>query len=206
MVACRKPVADAAPEYDVTLRGKLVARCNESMSSSRYLEQALRLLAIVALSLLLPGCFVSGSPKFSPDTAVAAFGDGGRYVIFLRGPDGRYSRQGPVTVNRLADGSYEIVDDKAKAVPISFHEIGSGVFAAQTKKRPNAYGYLILKRSGTETLIYIPDCEKQDWRSMSAHGVAVAREFECSIENVTEPAKLLAAVSAAEPRAKMVSE
>src|SRR5262245_12773790 len=104
-------------------------------------------LLVAALSVLLSGCFTSEQPIFPASSAVAMFGDGGRYVVSEHVGKGAFKRQGPLTIKKLPDGTYEFVRAKS-TLPISFHEAGNGVTVAQAKPNDNrnAYGYLIVTR------------------------------------------------------------
>jgi hypothetical protein len=52
----------------------------------------------------------------------------------------------------------------------------------------------------------VPQCDKQDPAVLSANGVVQRDKFECSIDKVTDPAKLFAALTAGEPTSKLVPE
>jgi hypothetical protein len=51
------------------------------------------LLLLTATYLLLAGCFQSEQAKFPLASAAAPLHDGGRYVVYERGPDNTYQRQ-----------------------------------------------------------------------------------------------------------------
>ena len=115
------------------------------------MRKIMSLLAVAALSILLSACFSSEQPKFPASSAVAAFGTGGRYVVFEHVGSGKFRKQRMVTVKPMLDGSYEFVGEKT-VLPISFHDIGNGIIVGQAKPDDNkhAYGYLILTRKGNE--------------------------------------------------------
>jgi len=171
------------------------------------MRKVMPLLAVAALSVLLSACFSSEQPKFPASSAVAVFGTGGRYFVFEHVGSGKFQKQRTVTVKPLLDGSYEFVGGKT-ALPISFHEAGNGVIVGQAKPDDNkhAYGYLILTRNGKEMLLHLPQCDKQDAAVLSAHGVVLRDKYECSIDKVSDPAKLFAALVRGDPTTKMVPE
>jgi hypothetical protein len=170
-------------------------------------RKVMPLLAVAALSVLLSACFSSEQPKFPASSAVAVFGTGGRYVVFDHVGSGKFQKQRMVTVKPMLDGSYEFVGGKT-VLPISFHDAGNGVVVGQAKPDDNkqAYGYLILTRNGKEMLLHLPQCDKQDAAVLSAHGVVLRDKYECSIDKVSDPAKLFAALVPGDPTSKMVPE
>ncbi|MGA7488005.1 MAG: hypothetical protein WBW74_13840 [Xanthobacteraceae bacterium] len=88
-----------------------------------------RLLPLLAATcLLLAGCFQSDEPKFPLASAAAALGEGGRYALYERDPDGRYQRQEVVVIKRRGDGAYDFIDEKGEAQMVSFHALGGGLF------------------------------------------------------------------------------
>lgn len=162
---------------------------------------------IAALSILLSACFTSQGPKFPVSSAVAAFGDGGRYVVFEHVGNGKYQKQRTITITKMPDGSHEFVGDK-NTLPISFHDIGNGIIVAQVKPNDGkgAYGYLILTQKGSERYLHLPQCDRQDQAMLSANGVVLRDKFECSIDKVADPAKLFTALNAGDPSTKIVPE
>jgi hypothetical protein len=160
------------------------------------------------MGALLSGCFMSTAPKFPPGTAVPAFGDGGRYSVFEHKGDGNYIRQETFVVRRVADGSYEFINEKKAVLPISFHDIGDGALVGQAKPRPdrNVYGYVVLTRSGNESLLHAPQCDGQDQALLTAFGVEQRKKYECFIDNVTDAAKLFSQLKRGEPASKMIPE
>jgi hypothetical protein len=170
-------------------------------------RKVLPLLTVAALSMLLSACFSSEQPKFPAASAVAAFGTGGRYVVFEHVGNGKFQKQRTVTVKPMLDGSYEFTGEKT-VLPISFHDAGNGVIVGQAKpdEKKQAYGYLILTRSGKEVLLHLPQCDKQDAAVLSTHGVTLRDKYECSIDKVSDPAKLFAALVPGDPTTKMVPE
>ncbi len=64
------------------------------------MRKSMPLLVVAALSVLLSACFTSEEPMFPASSAVATFGDGGRYVVFEHVGKGAFKRQGPLTVKQ----------------------------------------------------------------------------------------------------------
>ena len=171
------------------------------------MRKFLPLPVVAALSVLLSACFTSINPKFPTSSAVATFGNGGRYVLFEHVGKGKFRKQRVMTVKQMPDGSYEFVGEK-KSVPISFHDVGNGVIVAQAKPDDNshAYGYLFLTKKGNELFLHLPQCDKQDPAVLTAHGVIHRDKWECSVEKVSDPAKLFAALTPGDPSMKLVPE
>ncbi len=166
------------------------------------------LLVVAALSVLLSACFTSETPKFPASSAVAAFGSGGRYVAFEHVGKGKFRKQRTLMVKQTLDGSYDFIGEKT-TVPISFHDVGNGMIVGQAKPGDNnkhAYGYLFLTRKGNELFLHLPQCDKQDPGVLTANGVIHRDKWECSIEKVSEPAKLFAALTPGEPSMKLAPE
>jgi hypothetical protein len=162
-------------------------------------------LLACAMGMLLSGCFTSEFPKFPLSSAVASFGDGGRYVVFEHIGSGEFRRQGPLTVKRMPDGSYEFERD-GNVLPISFHQVGNGVVVAQARDKKFAHVYLFLTRKGAEMFFHLPQCDQQDQAMLSAQGVVHRDKYECSIDKVADPAKLFMALIPGEPTSKIVLE
>ena len=172
------------------------------------MRKPMSLLAVAALSILLSACFTSENPKFPLSSAVAAFGTGGRYVAFEHVGKGKFRKQRTMTVKQTPDGAYEFIGEKS-SILISFHDIGNGIIVGQAKPDDNnkhAYGYLFLIRKGNEFLFHVPQCDRQDTALLEASGVVYRDKWECSIEKVSDPAKLFAALPPGEPTNKMVPE
>jgi hypothetical protein len=170
------------------------------------MRRSIPLLAI-ALNVLLAGCFTSEAPKFPISSAVAAFGNGGHYVIYEHVDRDEFRRQGPLTVKRMPDGTYEFIGDNA-VLPISFHEIGNGIIVAQAKPDDNkhAYSYLFLTRNGAASILHLPQCDQQDPAVLSAYGVVHRGKYECSIDKVADPAKLFSVLIPGDPTSKIVPD
>ncbi len=162
---------------------------------------------VAALSVLLSGCFTSEQPVFPASSAVATLGDGGRYVMFEHVGKGQFRKQGPMTVKKLSDGTYELTRGKT-VLPISFHDVGNGVMVAQAKPDDNkhAYGYLFVTRKGNETFLHLPQCDKQDPAVLDANGVIHRDKWECSVDKVSDPGKLFTALTIGEAKFKIAPE
>ena len=172
------------------------------------MRKPMSLLVVAALSVLLSACFTSENPKFPLSSAVAAFGSGGRYVVFEHVGKGKFLKQRTMTVKQTLDGAYEFIGEKT-SILISFHDVGNGVIVGQAKpgdNNKNAYGYLFLTRKGNELFLHIPQCDKQDAAVLSANGVVHRDKWECSIEKVSDPAKLFTALTPGEATSKLVPE
>jgi hypothetical protein len=168
-----------------------------------------RMSAFVALaaSFLLSGCFFSETPKFPSESAVAAFGDGGRFQGYERMDDGHYKKddEAIIMVKRRGDGGYDFVDTKDKVLPIWFHPIAGGNFVGQALEESSRYAYVVIRIAGNEALVYVPDCDKQDKAKLEKLGVAIG-QFECSIDRVADPAAFFSSLTLGEPSSKLVRE
>jgi hypothetical protein len=165
-------------------------------------------LLVAAICLALGGCFVSEQPRLTLRTATAALGEGGRYEVFERQTGGSYRHQEFFTVRHLADGSYEFVNEKAETLPISFHRLADGLFVGQArpnKSRPG-YGYIVVRMTAGEVLIYAPQCDSQDQARLVAYGVTLRDRYNCAIDGVAEPLELFATLKLGEPVSKMVRQ
>jgi hypothetical protein len=171
------------------------------------MRKAMPLLTIAALSVLLSACFTSEGPKFPVSSAVAFFGNGGRYSVLEHVGGGKFEKKRVVTVKSMPDGTYQFIRDKA-VLPISFHDVGNGITVAQAKPNDNknAYGYLTVTRKGKEVSLYLPQCDKQDPKLLSDYGVVPRDKYECSIDKVSDPAKLFVALTPGDPTTKMIPE
>jgi hypothetical protein len=168
------------------------------------------LLAALAASLVLSGCFFSETPKFAAGSAVAVLGDGGRYQTYERTDADNYKKDEVMVVKRRTDGGYDFVNEKGVAQPISFHPIAGGYHVGQARAPENEkprFGYAIFRvAANNETFVYIPDCGKQDRAQLEKLGVVFIREYECTIDRVTDPAAFFASLKLGEPTSKMVRE
>ena len=164
--------------------------------------------AALAASFLLSGCFVSETPRFPAESAVAAFGDGGRFQGYDRTEDDRYKKadEAIIIVKRRADGGYDFVNEKDEVQPISFHPVAGGNFVGQAPETGKSrYAYVVFRVVGNEAFIYVPDCDKQDKAQLEKLGVVIG-QFECRIDRVADPAAFFASLTLGEPTSKLVRE
>jgi len=148
------------------------------------------LLFLPAICLLLAGCFQSEQPKFPLANAAAALDQGGRYVVYERGPDNTYQRQEVLQIKHRDDGAYDFVDEKGETLTISFHALGGDLFVGQAKaeKDQPGYGYTIVRIAGNEAVLYVPQCDDQDKAVLAAASVEVNGQLEPSVFSPTVPA------------------
>jgi hypothetical protein len=165
-------------------------------------------LAALAASFLLSGCFFSETPKFPAGNAVAAFGDGGRFQGYDRMEDDRYKKadEAVIIVKRRGDGGYDFVNEKNEVQPISFYPIAGGNFVGQAlEDGKSRYAYVVFRIAGNEAFVYVPDCDKQDKAKLETLGVVIG-QFECRIDRVADPAAFFASLTLGEPTSKLVRE
>jgi hypothetical protein len=166
------------------------------------------LLVLTAICVLLAGCFQSEQPKFPLAEAAAPFGDGGRYVVYERVAGDRFERQEVFVITRRADRAYDFVNQKGETLTMSLHALGDDRFVGQAspdKSRPG-FGYVVLRTTGNETTLYLPQCDKQDKAVLKAAGVEMNGEYECTVDRVTDPAGLFRRLELGEPTSKLVRE
>ena len=164
--------------------------------------------AALAASFLLSGCFSSETPKFPTESAVAAFGDGGRFQGYERTEGDRYKKTdgAMMMMKRRGDGGYDFVDEKNKVQLVSFHPVAGGNFVGQAHEDGKShYDYVVVRIAGNEALIYFPDCDKQDKAQLEKLGVVIG-QFECRIDRVADPAAFFASLMLGEPTSKLVRE
>jgi hypothetical protein len=161
-----------------------------------------------AAGLLLSGCFMSEQPKFPMATAVAAFGDGGRYQVYERLKEDTYGNVEMIEIRHRADGRYDFVNPKGEAQPISLHPLANGNFVGQATSPEDGrgYGYVVFRTVGAETFIFVPQCSSQDKAKLDSLGVVAAGRYECRIDKVADPAAFFASLALGEPTSKMVRE
>jgi hypothetical protein len=166
------------------------------------------LLFTIAASFLVSGCFFSDTPKFLPETAVAIFGEGGRYQGYERLDGDNYKKDEVMFVKRRADRGYDLIDEKGAVQPITFHAIAGGyhVGQARSEKDQPAYSYVVVRVSGDETYIFIPQCDTQDKSLLLRYAVTLTRQFECSIDRVSNPAEFFESIKLGDPTSKLVRE
>jgi hypothetical protein len=161
-------------------------------------------LLVLAIGLLLAGCFGSERPMFPLATAAPALGDGGRYSTYEI-VDGKDIPSDKYDVRRRADGAYDFVDEKGLATPVSFHALPDGSYVAQVQlESKKGYGYTVFRLNGTEALIVTPECEKQDKAKMTAQGVEIRSKYECFIDKVADATAFFAGLTYGKPISKMV--
>lgn len=167
-----------------------------------------RIAPVLALVIgtLLSGCFASDRPMFSPASAVSALGDGGRYVTFER-VDGRDKSSDPIVVRPGAGGSYDFINEKGHATPVTFHPIAGGMHVVQVRlEGSQGYGYVVARVSGNEVVIIPAECARQDKAKIDALGVVERNQYECRIDRVADPAAFFAGLSFTPPVSRMVRE
>jgi hypothetical protein len=164
-------------------------------------------LLLTAICLLLAGCFQSEQPKFPLADAAAPLGDGGRYALYERSPDNRYQRQEAVVIKRRSDGAYDFIDEKGEAQTVSFR-LGGDLFVGQAKadKDQPGYGYAVLRVTGGEAMVYVPQCDAQDKAALAASGVEVNGQLECIVDRVGDTAGLFKRLALGQPVSKLVRE
>ena len=166
------------------------------------------LLFLPAICLFLAGCFQSEQPKFPLANAAAALDQGGRYVVYERGPDNTYQRQEVLQIKHRDDGAYDFVDEKGETVTISFHALGGDLFVGQAKaeKDQPGYGYTIVRIAGNEAVLYVPQCDDQDKAVLAAASVEVNGQLECIIDRIADAPALFKRLDPGEPVSKLVRD
>jgi len=160
-------------------------------------------LIAVALGTLLSGCITSKDAKFPMSSAVALFGDGGKYKVFDR-VDDKYIENDDAEIKKRADGSYDFVMQGNDPTAVTVHKVEGDLYVVQSKKRnADAYDYLLIRQAGAEFFTHAPDCNKQDKAKMA--GVEIKKD-ECRIDGVTDPVKFFAGLNKGEPTAKLVRQ
>jgi hypothetical protein len=165
-------------------------------------------LVLLPFLLLLAGCFTSSQPKFPLSSAVAVFGDGGRYIAYERSSDGSFTRDETIELRKRADGSYDYIDEKGKVTPISLHGIGPDLYVVQAMREDgHSVDYVVVRVRGNDALTYAADCTKQDAAKLESLGVEIRDKGRvCMIDKVADPAALFATLSLGEPTGKAVRE
>ena len=168
--------------------------------------QRMTAVLVVAMSLLLAGCFASQRPMFPPSGAVPALGDGGRYAAFEQ-VDGKDKPTETMTVRPRSDGGYNFINEKGAATPVTFHVIPGGLQVAQIKLEGNSgYGYALFRIAGPEAAVIPAECDKQDQAKMIALGVEIRSKFECRIDKVADPVAFFAGLKTGPSISKLVKE
>ena len=154
------------------------------------------LLAVAALSVLLSACFSSESRNSPRRRRSRPSATAGAMSCSSMSATASSSKQRTLTVKQTLDGSLRIrwrEDDSADLVPRRRQRRHRRPGQAGRNNK-HAYGYLILTRKGKELLLHLPQCDKQDPAVLAANGVVHRDKCECSIDKVSDPAKLFAAL------------
>jgi hypothetical protein len=173
---------------------------------------------ILVLAAALGGCFTSRQPLFAEATAVAAFGDGGRYLAYQR-IGHRYRRDEAVQLRRH-DNSYDYVSEKGDVTPVTLHPLAKDLFVIQAKSDDGSYLYARLRLRGATGFVEAADCDKQDMKTLAALGIAAqeselakaltgrahARTHDCVLDGVHDAGKAFAAIRFGPPTGKLVKE
>jgi hypothetical protein len=178
---------------------------------TKHLMNRARVLLVAVTSVALAGCFESEQPKFPLASAVAPFGEGGRYVVYERVENDQYRRQEVFDIKRRPDRAYDFVNEKGEAIRISLHAIGGDLFAGQAnneqekdKDKP-AYAYVVFSVTGSEALLHVPQCDGQDKAMLAKFEVEIGR-FECMIDRVADPSGLFKRLELGKPMSRLVRE
>jgi hypothetical protein len=165
-----------------------------------------RIAVVVMLGALLSGCFASDKPLFSAETAVLALGEGGRYATFeIR--DGKDEPSDPVTLRPGPGNTYDFIDEKGVATPVTFHPLSGDEHVAQAKLEGNGgYGYMLVRTDGRQAVAIPVECNRQDAARMEALGVVRRDQFECRIDKVGDMAAFFLGLKRSEPTTRMVRE
>jgi hypothetical protein len=167
-----------------------------------------RITAVLALMLsaVLSGCFASDRPMFTPASAVAVLGDGGKYATFEQ-DQGKEKPSDPIEVRARAGNVYDFINEKGHAIPVTFHSLPNGEHVAQVKlEGSSGYGYVLVRVTGKDVLIVPSECNKQDPAKMTALGVVQRNQYECRIDKVADPVAFFVALERSEPVSRMARE
>ena len=166
------------------------------------------LLLLTATCLLLAGCFQSEQAKFPLASAAAPLHDGGRYVVYERGPDNTYRRQEVLEIKHRGDGAYDFVNEKGETLTISFHALSGDLFVGQAKGENDqpGYGYTVVRIAGNEAVFYVPQCDDQDKPMLAAASVEVSGQLECIIDRVADAPALFKRLDPGAPVSKLLRE
>lgn len=166
------------------------------------------LLLLTATCLLLAGCFQSEQAKFPLASAAAPLHEGGRYVVYERGPDNTYRRQEVLEIKRRGDGAYDFVNETGETLTISFHALRGDLFVGQAKGENDqpGYGYTVVRIAGNEAVFYVPQCDGQDKAMLAAASVEVSGQLECIIDRVADAPALFKRLDPGAPVSKLLRE
>jgi hypothetical protein len=172
------------------------------------------LAAVVALSMALGGCMTSRQPLFAEASAVAALGEGGRYIAYER-IGTRYKRDEIVEL-RHRDRGYDYITETGAVTPLTLHPLGGSLFAVQARSESGDYVYARLRLRGGVGYIAIADCDRQDRRKLAALGVAArdngfaealgsrrAPKRDCVLDGVRDAKKAFSALDFGLPTGKL---
>jgi hypothetical protein len=182
------------------------------------LQRAASFAAVVALSVGLGGCFISQQPLFPEASAVAAVGDGGRYLAYEK-IGHRYKRDEAVELRRR-DNGYDYVNEKGAVTPLTLHPLGKNLFAIQAKNEGGGYVYARLRLLDNVGFVEVPDCDKQDPNTLKALGIAAreselakaltgrdhAQTHDCFLDGVSDATKAFATIRFGAPTGKLVRQ
>jgi hypothetical protein len=165
-----------------------------------------RMAVVILLSALLSGCFSSNRPMFSPDSAVPAVGDGGKYATFEQ-VDGKEKPSDLVEIRPRGASGYDFIDEKGVATPVTFHPLPDGRHVGQAKlEGDQGYGYLLVRVDGAQIVVTPIECNKQDDARMAALGVVRRSQYECGIDAVADPVAFFAGLKPSDPVSRMVRQ
>ena len=88
------------------------------------------------------------------------------------------------------------------------HALGGDLFIAQAKaeKDQPGFGYAVMRMTGSEALVYVPQCDAQDKAVLAAAGVEVNAQLECILDKVGDAPTLFKRLDLGEPVSKLVRE
>jgi hypothetical protein len=173
---------------------------------------------VLALASGLGGCLTSQRPLFAPDSAVAAFGDGGRYVAYQR-IGARYKRDESVQLRNVGNG-YDYVNEKGAVTPVTLHPLGGRLFAIQARDENGGYDYARLRVRGVEAFVEIADCDKQNAKVLAKLGIVVresalaialtghdhVKEHDCILDGVSNASNAFGTLHFGAPTGKLVRD
>src|SRR5258708_13584483 len=131
------------------------------------------LLLLTATCLLRAGGVQCGQAKFPLASGAALLHEGGRYVVYERGPDNTYQRQEVLEIKHRGDGAYDFVNEKGETLTISFHALSGDLFVGQAKVENDqpGYGYTMIRVAGNDAVFYVPQCDDQYKTMLAASSV-----------------------------------
>jgi hypothetical protein len=188
--------------------GGNVTRRGLAHAANAFARPAVAALA-AALSVMLGGCFLSEQAKFPLSGGAAAFGEGGRYDVFEHVDGDTYKRQETFVLTHRPDGAYDFLNEKGETLTMLLYPVAAGLFVGQsasTEADKSGFTYVVLRITGNEAVLYVPQCDDQDKDKLAAAKVEVHERFECYIDKVTDPAALFAAVKLGDPVSKLVRQ